>query len=301
MHKLSRILAAVDFSNPGRSAFEQALALSHAHGAELMVVHAVPEDRPFRWRARGRIALIATLRQIAESRGVRFSAGVQHGDPSGVILLHARSSRPDLIVLGTHQRTGLDRLRAGSVAERVVSQAAQPVLVVPARAATDARSFDSIVVAVDFRDASRDAVEQALVLAGVSAGRITLVHVVPGSPDGVPRELYRYGLTEYQNRLALDAWRRLQSVIPPAAAAAAQVRARVVIGDVPTEIARVADETGADAIVVGVTRRGPISRKLFAATAARVMRTAGRPVVAVPEGRPPARAHVGADAGAIAA
>lgn len=283
MTRLSRILVAVDFSRPGRAAFDQALSLSRDHGAELTVVHAVPANRPFRRRSRERIALIAQLREIAESTGVRFSVGVQHGEPAGVILLHARSRRPDLIVLGTHQRTGLDRLRTGSVAERVVSQAAQPVLVVPLGNSDGVRSFDRILVAVDFRDASHRAVEQAVTLAGRSNGRVTLLHVVPGSPHGVPRHLYRYGAAEYQHGLTLDAWRRLQSVIPRHATPAAQVHARVVTGDAATEIARIAAETDADLIAVGVTRRGALSRKLFGGTAARVMRIAGQPVVAVPE------------------
>jgi nucleotide-binding universal stress UspA family protein len=57
----------------------------------------------------------------------------------------------------------------------------------------------------------------------------------------------------------------------------------VVTGDPSTEIARIAAEIHADLIVVGVTQRGAISRKVFGATAARVMRVAEQPVIAVPE------------------
>jgi nucleotide-binding universal stress UspA family protein len=288
VNRLSRILVAVDFSAAARAAFDQALALSRAHGADLTVVHAVPANRPFGWRARERIALIARLRDAAESFGVRFSVGVQHGDPAGVILLHARSRRSDLIVLGTHQRTGLDRLRAGSVAERVALRAEQPVLVVPSRRGIEAaRRFDNIVVAVDFSDASNRAVEQALAFARRTNGRLTLVHVVPGSSTGVPRHLYRYGLVEYQNRMTHDGWRRLQDVVPRDTMTAAQVHARVVTGDPVTEIARIAAEIDADLVVVGVSRRRAILRRLFGGTSARVMRVAEQPVIAVPEIVPP--------------
>ena len=157
VNQLSRIVAAVDFSEPAGAAFDQALALSRAHGAVLTAVHAVPRSQPFRWRAKARAALITKLRQLAESSGVSFSVRVERGDPATVIL-HARSSSPDLIVVGTHQRTGLDRLRSGSVAERVAVQATQPVLIVPAGSTTAlARSFGSIVVAVDFTAASNRA------------------------------------------------------------------------------------------------------------------------------------------------
>ena len=129
-------------SKPARAAFEQALALARAHDAELTVVHAVPVEKTFAWRANARTALIAKLRERAASAGVTFDVSVQHGDPAGVILLHAGSRRPDLVVLGPHQRRGLDRLRVGSVAERVSLGAAQPVLIVPSRhGGSTVRSF----------------------------------------------------------------------------------------------------------------------------------------------------------------
>ncbi len=61
-----------------------------------------------------------------------MSVSVQHGDPAGVILLHANSRHCDLLVLRTHRRTGLERLRTGSVAGEVTRRATCPVLVVPA-------------------------------------------------------------------------------------------------------------------------------------------------------------------------
>jgi nucleotide-binding universal stress UspA family protein len=205
--------------------------------------------------------------------------------------------RPDMIVLGTHQRTGLDRLRRGSVAERVALQATQPVLIVPARTAVPAEpSFESMVVAVDFSSASDRAVELALTLSSRANGRVTLLHVVPGAPSiGVQRRLYRYGVTEYRSLLTRDAWRRLQDSVPSAASAAAPVHARVVAGEPPAEIARIATEVNAGLIVVGVTRRNALARKVFGTTTARVMRAAGRPILAVPEPNAPAARPSDAD------
>jgi nucleotide-binding universal stress UspA family protein len=285
VNQLSRILVAVDHSTPARAAFGQALALSQTHGAELMVVHAVPKKRPFRWRARARIELIARLRQTAQAAGVRLSVSVQHGDPTGVILLHARSRQPDLIVVGTHRRTGIDRLRVGSVAERISLNAMRPVLIVPASRGTGpVKAFHHIAVAVDFSAASNRAIEQALALGDGMTPRVTLLHVVPGhSAPGVPRHLYRHGVAEYQNLLLRDAWHRLQAAVPRDAPAAARIHARVVAGDPSVEIARVASEIEADLIVVGATLRGAISRTMFAPTAARVMRRAERPLLVVPE------------------
>ena len=285
MSKLHRVMAAVDFSEPARAAFDHALALSRLHDAELTVVHAVPSDHPFKWHARERIALIGSLREAAKAAGVGFKISVQHGDPAGVILLHASSRQPDLLVLGSSKRTGFDRFRLGSVAESVAREATQPVLVVPAarKAAESTTPFKNILVAVDFADGSSAAVERALAMAD-GTSRVTVMHVIRGVPlERSHRYPYRLMEPEYQRTLARVAWRRIAQVIPPAAAASRKVRARVVTGDPAAEISRVAAEVDADRILLGVTARGAIGRRLFGSTAARVMRKAGRPVLATPQ------------------
>ena len=275
-------MTAVDFSEPARAAFDYALGLSRANAAELTVVHAVPTDRSFRWDALQRIALVAALRRAAEAAGVRLKVSVQNGDPAGVILLHARARRPDLIVLGTNERSGLARLRLGSVAEAVALRAEQPVLIVPASATekADDASFNSILVAVDFSAGSIASVEMALSIAKKNS-RVTLAHVVPGvTPVTASRYMYRLMEPEYQRLLARDAWRRMPELMP--ANAKTKVHARVVTGDAATEIGRVASKVNADLIIVGVTPRGAIGRRIFGSTAARIIRIAGRPVLAIP-------------------
>lgn len=284
--KLHRVLAAIDFSEPARVAFDHALALSRQHGAQLTVVHAVPTDRRFEWEALQRIALMASLRQAADAAGVQLKVSVQHGDPARVILLHARARRPDLIVLGTHGRSGLDRFRMGSVAETVARHAKQSVLVVPptsARTPETATPFNNIVVAVDFSEGSKGAVERALSMANGNS-RVTLVHVVRGvPPESASRYMYNLMEPEYQRQLTRDAWRRIPEMIPADAKTTHKVHARVVAGDPATEISRVATEANADLILVGVTARGAFGRIFGSSTAARVIRTAGRAVLAIPE------------------
>jgi len=284
--RLHRVLTAVDFSEPARAAFDHALALSRLHDAELTVVHAVPTDRPFKWHARERTALIGSLRNAAHTAGVRLKVSIQQGDPAGVILLHASARRADLIVLGSSERSGFDRFRFGSVAETVALEATQPVLVVPlasGKAADSTTPFKNILVAVDFGEGSREAVEMALSMANGNS-RVTVVHVVRGVPPGfASRRLSHRMDAEYQRHLALDAWRRIPETIPANARTSQRVHARVVTGDPSVEISRVAAETGADLILLGVTARGALGRLVFGSTAARVIRTAGRPVLAVPQ------------------
>lgn len=287
MNQLGRVLTAVDLFAPARAAFDHALVLSRTRNAELTVVHAVPNSRPFRWHARQRIAMIAALRQRAEAAGVRFKVSVQHGDPAGVILRYARARRPDLIVLGAGQRSRFDRFRIGSVAETVTLRATQPVLIVPAsrggRPAASAMSLNNILVAVDFSAASIAAVQRALSMSHANS-RVTLVHVVPGiSLASASRYTHYLSEPEYQRLLARDAWQRLQNTISMRARTSRRVHARVVIGDPPREITRVATDVDADLIVMGVTRRSAIGRWLLGSTTARVIRTFGRPVLAMPE------------------
>ena len=293
MKKLHDVITAVDYSEPARAAFDRALAISRQHGAHLTVVHAVPTDRRFDWEALQRIALMASLRQAAETAGVPLTVSVQHGDPARVILLHARSRRPDLIVLGTNGRSGLDRFRMGSVAETVARNAKQPVLVVPptsARTPETATPFNNILVAVDFSEGSKTAIDRALSMANGNS-RVTLVHVVRGVPPAsASRYMYYLMEPEYQRQVARDAWQKMADVIPADVKASRKVHARVVTGDPATEISRVAAEADADLILVGVTARGAFGRLFGSSTAARVIRTAGRPVLAIPqlEGKPTA-------------
>ena len=286
MSKVKKVLAAVDFSAPARAAFDRALAVSRLHGAELTVVHAVPSEQPFKWHGRERRDLIATLRAAAKAAGVRFEVSVQSGDPAGVILLHANARGADLVVLGASETTGLDRFRFGSVAETVALEATMPVLVVPAAAAANAEPampIKSILVAVGFTEGSRTAVERALAIAGDDT-RVTVLHVVPGAARaGASRYMYHLMEPEYQRQLARDAWRRIAEIIPAGARTSARVHARVVAGDPSAEISRVAEEVGADLILVGVSRHGAIGRLFFGSTTNRVIRASGRQVLAMPQ------------------
>ena len=284
MNQLSRVFAAIDFSKPARSAFEYALALSKHHGAELVVVQAVPPDQPFGWHARDRRALTAKLRQRAEQSNVEFTDRVQTGDPAEIILLHARSLRPDVIVLGTHQRRGIDRLRMGSVAERVVAKATVPVLLVPrGLPMSTIKPFNHVAVAIDFRHGTNRSVEQALALASEPTDRITLLHVVSRSSSSVPLHLYGYGIVESDDPAIRDARHRLQLAVPVKRHAPTAIDTRVLVGNAATEIGRAIESIGAELLVVGVPKRSVVSRALFGTTAARLLRTIRVPLLAVPD------------------
>jgi len=126
----NRILVAVSLTDDRDPAFERGLALARASGAELYLLHAVPANRPFSFRAAERLERWAELRRRAEEAGVSAQTVEQHGDAAEIIVLHAEARPIDLVVMGTGRRTGWARLRQRSVAERVLRRTKRPTLVV---------------------------------------------------------------------------------------------------------------------------------------------------------------------------
>jgi nucleotide-binding universal stress UspA family protein len=135
-----RMLVAVDLSPASEALVEYAVRLADQTGAELTVVHVytatdvaeaqqrgVYVDR-FVESVRGDVAYLLT-RAGADLQRVRIAIAM--GQPVDEILSAAGAPGVDLIVMGTHGRTGLDRLLVGSVAEGVLRRAPCPVVVMP--------------------------------------------------------------------------------------------------------------------------------------------------------------------------
>src|SRR5687767_6480194 len=109
---------------------------------------------------------------------------VASGTPATAILHHAAETRTDLVVLGTHGRTGFERLMLGSVTEKVVRRASCPVLTVPRGAGGPEQPlFGRILCGADFSEAAGRAVQYALSLAQEAKGHLTVLHVLEWMPD----------------------------------------------------------------------------------------------------------------------
>ncbi len=143
--QLRRILFPTDFSEPARQAQQYAMALADRFGAELHLLHVVPEiirplpDSSTSWTP----PEVELKKHVAEAnnhllRGLGAEWAAQHvtartttfGSIVDEIIKYASEHDIDLIVLGTHGHTGLSRLLIGSVAEKVVRLAACPVLTI---------------------------------------------------------------------------------------------------------------------------------------------------------------------------
>jgi universal stress protein A len=124
------IVHPTDFSDRSESALSLAWSLARDHGAQLVVLHViVPTEDP--WLQQDAAEVREKLNQLPmPGAEVRVERRLTEGTPASEILRVAAETSADLIVLGTHGRTGLARALLGSVAEQVVRKASCPVLTV---------------------------------------------------------------------------------------------------------------------------------------------------------------------------
>lgn len=151
MIQLRRILLPTDFSEHSRAAVDYACGLAERFGSELHLLHVVrdlalevPEfamglsfpTHSEEWPLRLRKLELAALEQLsgvldpAWQQGRKIVRAVKSGVAYVEIVRYAREHEIDLIIMGTHGRSGLAHILLGSVAERVVRKAPCPVLTV---------------------------------------------------------------------------------------------------------------------------------------------------------------------------
>jgi nucleotide-binding universal stress UspA family protein len=144
MKRIRRVLYATDFSATSRRALDTALTLARSQNARLTMLFVLGpvvlmpeqpidaltlnrlEKQAREWSARR----LATLAARARKAGVRASVLLRDGDPADQIVRTCRSTKSDLIVMGTHGRRGLQKFLLGSVAGRVIAAAPCPVVTV---------------------------------------------------------------------------------------------------------------------------------------------------------------------------
>lgn len=139
MYPIRRIAYPTDFSRASRNALDWAVRLVRQYHAELLLIHVLPPPTPIyetesalRPRLEAALSVLMKglrMQKIAAKR--LLLKGTKALDKQ--IVRAARAKRADLIVMGTHGRTGVSRFFTGSVAARVIARAHCPVLVVRGR------------------------------------------------------------------------------------------------------------------------------------------------------------------------
>jgi len=146
MANFNQILCAVDFSPTSEKALEYAVDLAGRLGSELYVMHvyqlpayAMPDGGAFEIPVDIQTGLTNQLQTHLDtfvkprmSTGVKITTGLHEGIPYVEIVRSAKERHADLVIIGTHGRTGLPHLLMGSIAERVVRTSEVPVLSVRA-------------------------------------------------------------------------------------------------------------------------------------------------------------------------
>ena len=307
MIEIARILCPVDFCEASERALEYATATARWYGSRLDVLY-VQQEVPVVGMIPSLVASPATqiaTRSVENARLHTMAAGmVQRVVDAGVpVDLAVRDARDvgraildqaldrdiDLIVMGSHGRTGLQRLFLGSVAEKIIRQASCPVLIVPPLSDNAAPvgdvGFDSILCAVDFSMGSRAALEYAISLAEEADAHLTILNVIE-----VPPELQAHSGAAPFNVDAMHAeaearaLEQLRQLIPASVREYCHLHTAVAEGSAYRVIVRSAHERRCDLIVMGVQGRGAVDRFVFGSNTDRVIRAASCPVLTVPAG-----------------
>lgn len=294
--RIEHIVTATDFSDASLPALQVAERWARAWNASVSLVHAydpLPLGPAVAYSGSdGAVAATieelakvssAQLERVAEGRfeGLEVQRETM-GRPAAWLAIcdHAEARRAHLIVLGTHGRTGVERLLIGSTAERVARHAPCPVLVVRG-AELDDGFPRHVLVATDFSEESQVALEPARALALRHGSKLTVGHVYDNSP------IMLGGHQAFTDTAVVDAELRdkLRATMDRELAGVADLDMALLAAPNPVvglcDYARNAD---VDLIVVATRGRSGVSRLVMGSVAERIVRHAPCSVLVVRRG-----------------
>ena len=293
-----RVLAATDLSVPADEAIRQADAWARAAEARLAVCHVLPNPlraNPLFPELNARMAVAATTLAARAGRELegRVSAltgrgpgelevRVEEGDPLPMLLRYAEQWDADLLVVGSHGASGIQRIMLGSVGDRAVRYAHCSVLV----ARPQARS-KRVLAATDLSAASLPAVTEAAGFARRHRARLSVLHALDSGLSLAAYAALEHGgpplasLEETGRRAREAAQRSLAETLTRL-----EVEAEVLVEEGPAApaILRAADRLAADLVVVGTHGRSGLERLALGSVSETVVRAAACPVLVVRHG-----------------
>jgi nucleotide-binding universal stress UspA family protein len=286
---LKNILYLTDFSEPSEAALPFATAVGRGYGACVHALH-VLMPAPYVYTTPGLTAM--AIEAIEEGAHVEMQrvesqlAGLQHETivERGIAVWPTvdqaiKDRHIDLIVLGTHGRTGAQKFLLGSVAEEIFRRSPVPVLTIGPGvrgSAHDAARFHHVLFASDFSPEARAAAPYAVSIAQENQARLVSLHVIPQRELREDRERVEMSVAEAIHQLYEIVPKDVELRTPPEVA--------VEYGEPAERILETATERGVDLIVLGV--RGAAGRlgaatHLGRATAHKVVAHAVCPVLTV--------------------
>jgi nucleotide-binding universal stress UspA family protein len=288
MITIKKILCPVDFYPASDAAVNYAGALAVNYDATVHLLHVIAPVLPTAYefpidtagilktieeRSAGEVKKIeARLKET----GVVVESEIRLGDAYDQIKETTEVLKPDLVVLGTHGRRGVERWFMGSTTEKLLRHSLVPLLTIRATAErpVTAPMFRRILVTTDFSEGTGDALSYAFSVAQENDSRITLLHVLNDVTADVTGK--------YRDSLIQGVSKQLDDLVPRESRNWCDVVTRVETGLPYRIILRTIEDEKVDLLVMNIHGKGMLDRVLLGSNAERVVRGASCPVMLVP-------------------
>jgi nucleotide-binding universal stress UspA family protein len=307
MAMIDRILYATDLSSTSEPAWDESRRLGRLFDAEIVVLHVAAPLPVFPVEGYFPADLYAEVlrdaRRTAEKgldrvlgsivgSGLKVRLRLEDGPVASRILDVARQEAADLLVVGTHSRTGLQRAMPGSIADRMVRQATCPVLTVrPRPDSAPRREIRRICYATDFSPTARAAWPWVLAIASAASAEVDLVHVTfePVVDHHMPTEAIgrMAQLLQEQGRIEVERFLE-RSALPRE-----RIHVHLSPGAPEEQIVHRAQERAADLIVMGTHGWSGVLRWMLGSVARSVIQMAPCPVLTIAPAGVPGESHPG--------
>ena len=292
----SHVLCPIDFSETSRRALQHAAALASWYHARLSVLHVTAhegETVPVVGAPGEGIVVLPTPSSDQLAARLRWEVSqvvaapssvqmlVAAGLPHRVVLEQIREAGADLLVLGTHGRTGFEPFFLGSTTEKLLQTATCPVLTVPPRAEHEPPLRPrQILCPTDFSASARRARDIALDVAGQTGACVTMLHALEYvDPQGLPE--YAEPTMHAHREYLIEHRRQQLHEEASAPGAACDVREVLAIDRAWRQVLEQAREIPADLIVMGAQGNTGVELMLYGSTTQHVVRRATCPVLTV--------------------
>jgi nucleotide-binding universal stress UspA family protein len=277
--RLKNILFATDFSEASMKAFPYVGLLAQKFGASVFACHiitpsslvaAAPQAAPYLYEAEYNAATkeLDNIVSSPQLGGIKTKALLSSGILGDTLLDEINQNHIDLVVAGTHGRTGFRRFLLGSAVEEVCRVATCPVLTIGPELPGTTTKFSRILVPTDLSDESMRSLPFVVRLAGEYGSAVTVLHVLPEETANNPEA----------KKLSEPVCRSMVNTFEPQLGA---LKTEFVIesGETVDTILRVAREKGSDLIAMGIRSAFLPGFHVRTSVAYRVMAAANCPVV----------------------
>lgn len=279
---ISKIMVATDFSDQAQLAAKYAARLAQRMKSQLELLHIVPSELyltdPYvlpaeleqAERTRGMTALGEFTKKTPELRRVQHKSTVISGSAAESIIQAARDHAIDLLVLGSHGRSGMKKLVLGSVAEKVVRNLHCPVLVVGPQCTFQNENVKSVLLTVDAPMHSLRAAQYAMAIARQAGAKLTIAHIYPAVQP-----------LDIDSSTIDSTIRELHSLVPSQTDVANDVQFRTAKGGIADEILKIASECNSGIIVTSPEDHAPVADHALGAVLSDLISKSHCPILAV--------------------